>query len=129
MWRAVFAPLFDFWYECTPHMYHLYQGKIVKNVILQSSEIGILSKACIIITYLSALEMTLKIMQKWRFFNKKRKKLRSYLPCEIFFDIKYLQYYLSEIKSKKRTFHLLTGIYKWFFQKSNFSLRKWNVIF
>ena len=55
-------------------MYHLYQGKIVKNGILQSSEIKILSKACIIITNLSALEMTLKIMQKWKFFNKKRKK-------------------------------------------------------
>ena len=50
----------------------------------------------------SALEITLEIEQKSTFLDKKHKIVISYLPCEIFLDIKCLKYYLAEIKSKKK---------------------------
>ena len=59
----------------------------------------------------SALEITLKIEQKSTFLDKKYKIVISYVPCEIFLDIKCLEYYLAEIKSKKMTF-IFSLLYK-----------------
>lgn len=128
-WRAVFAPLFQFQCKCTSHVYHLYQGNIVKSVISQSSKIEISSKACVIIMNFSALEITLEIEQKSTFLDKKHEIVISYLPCEIYLDIKCLKYYLAEIKSKKNDFYFLAIIQNWFLSKCNFSLRKSNAIY
>ena len=98
-------------------------------MISQSSKIEILSKACVIIMNFSALEITLKIEQKSTFLDKKYKIVISYVPCEIFLDIKCLKYYLAEIKSKKNDFYFLAIIQNWFLSKCNFSLRKSNAIY